>query len=357
MEAKDLVVRDYRQDDEKAIVALFNTVFGAKRSLQHWQWKFEKNPYSDPIASLVEDVDKQKLAGQYTVLPLKFNFRGTATTACQSVDTMVDAGYQGQGLFVRTANHCYDRCRSKGLSFLVGFPNAASYPGFVRRLGWQRVAFFREFKLRLGVPLKLKSLNRLLGLYTVARVARTFWLKTFHSLNHKILQARAGRQLETEISDVVPQDYDRLWSLIKNYEVLSVWKDQEYLSWRYENNPDRQFTFFSLRDDGVLVGFAVAFSEANELRICEWMVRHRDLDQSRLLLSLVTRFALQNGRHAVVFVGLDQGFFAQVFSGFQNTLRSELVLIVKQLEDNPDLDKCLSYDGSWTLTWGDFDSF
>jgi predicted N-acetyltransferase YhbS len=120
--------------DAPAIADLFRVVMGTSRNETHAAWKFQHNPFAPPLIVVAEHGDR--LVGQYALWPTPLEIGGESVLGAQSLDTMTHPEYQGQGMFTTLARECYALAASYGVHLLYGFPNASSYPGFVRRLNW-----------------------------------------------------------------------------------------------------------------------------------------------------------------------------------------------------------------------------
>src|SRR6201999_1156454 len=103
--------RAYQAGDEAAILDLFATSFHVPRSIEHWRWKFEDDPFGDRHISETFDA-AGKLIGHYAgyVVPLRDGDRDLLVH--QVGDTMTDAAVRhiGRGpssILGRTAAHFY----------------------------------------------------------------------------------------------------------------------------------------------------------------------------------------------------------------------------------------------------------
>jgi len=348
-------IREFRPGDESAILALFQQVFGRERSLAHWRWKFEQSPYPGPQIALAFDKRSGALAAHYAVVPVQLNWMGRPLLAAQSVDTMVHPDAQGRGLFEATARALYAALPERGIRLVYGLPNRSSYPGFMRKLAWKRVGFLSVYQQRLSIR---QPLARVLGLRALAagadlayrsarrvRGAAACWL----------LRRRLGGRLRFRASDALPEAWDGLWDELRSHEVVSLWKDAEYLRWRYDRHPERRFAHACLERDGALVALAVVeLGHRRELRICELQVQQHDVLLARLLLAEIAAHFGHAGAEVLSFRGLDAGFSEAVFQGFERETDFALVFAGRPL-DAPELAECFARRDDWSLTLGDTD--
>jgi len=345
----------YRDGDEEAILALFRTVFGKARSLEHWRWQFKANPYGGPFVSMARREGDGLVVGSYSVMPVMLNLMGRPVLACQSVDTAVHPDHRGQRLFETTASDCYAWCASAGLKAVVGFPNANSYPGFMRTLGWRRIAFPDQHVLRLGIGAALARRTGIPVLPSLADAAYRMKRRVGLGSRRALLRRLAGADLTLRVHDRVPTTYDALWDACRSLEVLSVWKDTKYFAWRYDQNPDRRFVYFAMtRGSGALAALAVGVDLGGVLTLCELMVEGRNVPVGRWLATEIGLFALSRGMRAVSFLGADQGLFADVFEGFTHE-RSYANVFCGRAFDATMLGELLAPAANWTVTFGDGD--
>ena len=55
------IIRSYRSGDEIKINEMFNEVFGQKRDISHWHWKYRDNPNGPSVISLAESAEASSL--------------------------------------------------------------------------------------------------------------------------------------------------------------------------------------------------------------------------------------------------------------------------------------------------------
>jgi predicted N-acetyltransferase YhbS len=127
-------IRQGTSDDSEALRDLFTVVFGRDRGQEHPAWKFDRNPAGPPVLALAEH--EGRVVGQYALWPVRLRVGKEVLLGAQSLDTMTHPDYRGQGMFPRLAVEAMRFAEQRGVEVLFGFPNAASYPGFVNKLDW-----------------------------------------------------------------------------------------------------------------------------------------------------------------------------------------------------------------------------
>ncbi len=352
---KEWELERYRAGDEADMLGLFKLVFGNERSIEHWIWQFRNCPYGGPFATLARRRSDHLLVGQHVVMLNRLNVKGRPVGGCHSLDLAVHPDYRGQRIFDLTARDCFAWCLSHGIQFVIAFPNASSYPGFVRTLGWNRILHPSRYVLRLGLGAPIRRSLRGVPLVAnamdlVFRGARRLQL----NVRHATLAGQAGRGVEFAISRTVPEGHEALWDACRSQEVLSLWKDSEYLRWRYDESPVHDFSYLYLVNDGVIVALAVTVEVAADVAICELMVREHDVRLGRLLLSHICLHAMRHGADKVRFLGHDYGFFDEVFRGFERNTSFENVFVGRAFADAA-LDALACLPSNWTVTFGDGD--
>jgi hypothetical protein len=344
----------YRSGDEVDIVALFKTVFGGDKTLEHWRWQFEANPYGRVFTSLARDSDHNGLIGQCAVMPVDLNVMGRRVKAGQALDTMVHADFRNLGIFEQSARHCFEQLKSDGYALVYGFPNRNAFPGWVRKLGWNRIAFGTRYYKRLSV---YRSLEKTFSRFGFAAFGNFFFRRfvaTKAKWSHYLLKRNLG-EFQFIITDQVSDAYEELWQSIRSYEILSVWKDRRYFQWRYDSKPGGAYRYYSLVRGGRIDALCVVASTDGNLRIAEMAVRDHSIATGQYLVAKIILSALKEGAHSIAFSGISQGLFDEVFCGFERTIDTNHVFCVGVLESTG-LAKIAELPFNWTITTGDSDS-
>lgn len=131
---------DFKQftlDDLSLLMALHQEVYGWSPSLKELRTKYTTESLGgDVIGFFAVDPATRDAVAYYGVFPVGVQVAGARVLAAQSGDTMTHPKHQGRGLFTTLAKMAYERARESGIAIVFGFPNANSFPGFVRKLGW-----------------------------------------------------------------------------------------------------------------------------------------------------------------------------------------------------------------------------
>ena len=124
-----LIIRAYRDGDERAILGLFNRYFPhSPRSLEHFRWKYRDDPFGSERISLT--FAGAQLAGHYAGYGVPFRMYDGAKkrelNANQIGDTMTDLSVRhiGRGptsVLGRTALHFYENFCEGKVAFNYGF--------------------------------------------------------------------------------------------------------------------------------------------------------------------------------------------------------------------------------------------
>lgn len=212
-------IRLYQPGDEVRIVGLFERVFGHKRSLAHWRWKFMDNPEGAQICLAVTDTGE--VIGQYAGLPVRVTVDGQTLTFSQAIDSMVDADYRRglkkpgvfASLFERFAETYGEQ---DGVTILWGYTTPEA--------------------LRIG--------QRFLGyvfLHRVMKLVRT--VDGSPRLTPWRQATEAWRRIQCPIYPVSRFDarVDRLWEQCRSELRVATIRDARYLNWRYADCPDVKY--------------------------------------------------------------------------------------------------------------------
>jgi hypothetical protein len=228
-------IRSFQAGDEAQILDLFARCFPhATRSLAHFRWKYQNNPFGNERISLAFDPDG-RLVGHYAGYPVPLCGTGSPTRPADGLDgpshmahhigdTMTDPAVRhiGRGpssILARVTQHFYDTFCEGRVAFNFGF-NAANIQKFS---------------------------TRFLRAVCVEPVLYCVW-------PHPAPIARWQRWARGYQIEIVSEPTDEMAGVSRGFMVRRV---PQYLRWRYLQHPEVSYLFLALRRWRKLVGWSV----------------------------------------------------------------------------------------------------
>jgi len=224
-------VRVYRPGDESAILELFARAFPhATRTLEHFEWKYRRNPFGNEHISLAFD-DATGLVGHYAAYCIPFRIDDADVIAHQVGDTMTDVSVRhiGRGptsIFGQTALHFYKTFCEERIAFNYGF-NA----GNVQKLSTR---FLRSDRVE-PVTYRWRDMQTLKPITRAERLAR-------------------GYRLEL-VREATPE-FDAFFARVAKHYRFLVRRDATYLQWRHLDAPEDLSFVVAIRKLNRLAGWA-----------------------------------------------------------------------------------------------------
>jgi len=331
----------YTPDQRAALVSLLARVGTTQLSDEEFAWWFERNPAGEGIVSLA--VDAGEVVGVAAMSFFRTALDGAVTRLAIPVNVATDPRYRGQGVFSILERENEVAAADTGAPLTVTFPNAASYPIFVHRLGWIDLP-----RLRLWArPLRAGAVVR----YALGRRGERGGLGVPDG------SPRTIGGLEVRPVDRFGSDFDELGRRAAAGYGSHFVRDAEYFNWRYLDSP-RDYRCFGAYRDGRLGGVAVVghtFKHGVSAGFLADLVA--EPDATAAIRALVSRAVAEvvGGADALVLLPPPSAAArrALVRSGFAPT-NKQLRFIGKPLRDGALLD---GRKGAWHFTLGDFDFF
>ncbi len=253
-------VRAYESGDETQILELFRRSFFHERALQHWRWKFQRNPYGNERISLAFDANSG-LVGQYTGYPVPFVMDGKDYVAHQIGDTMTDPAVRSVGrgrtsILARTTYDFYDRfCRDR-VAFNYGF-NVGNIQKFCER--------FLDILRVESVPYRVRDL----ATDPIDAISR---------------RERLLRGYQLELVTKPGTEFDEFFRRVRAEYRFLVRRDRQYLQWRYFDCPDTTYRLVAIRKWTRLVGWIVFRVREDRFTIGDALFDRRFEDAPEVLL-------------------------------------------------------------------------
>ena len=334
------VVR-YTPEWRASLVALLARVGTTQLSDDEFTWWFDRNPGGEGIVSLA--VDDGEVVGVAAMSFFKTRLDGVETRLAIPVNVATDARYRGQGVFSTMEEQNEEAAAASGSPLTVTFPNASSYPIFIRRLGWIDLP-----RLRLWArPLRVGGVVR----YALGREGAHGGMRepaagerTFHGLAVRPIE-RFGKDLDA-LGASAAAGYGSHFS-----------RDADYFNWRYLDSP-RDYRCFGAYRDGELAGVAVVGHTykhgVSAGFLADLVVAPGETPAVRALVARAVE-EVKGGADALVLLPPPASAQRRALArtGFAPTNRT-LRFIGKTLREGARLDPAAS---AWHFTLGDFDFF
>lgn len=270
--AKFWRVREYRAGDETPILDLFNRVFGESsatfepRTMELWRWQYQQNPLGHH--TVVAEDTRGQIVGNYSSVRVPFLCAGHRTTAAQGVDVCVASDYRGTGLFRDLASTFVETFVGSGRDVIqYGYPNREHLRASVRHY------------------------------VSVHRPVRKM-VKEFDSRWIDHLERRAGDIRAREVSSL-EEGVDDLWNVVRVDHDFAIWRDAQYLRWRYQSHPLIPYRYlYASGADGALVGLLVmrlGWFGHPVVPLVDWVIRRGNLAVFAALMASAARMTLAAG--------------------------------------------------------------
>lgn len=229
----------------------------------YWRWEFVDN-HAGP-AHLYVAADGDRIVGHYAVIPQTFVLDGQRLNGSIVVDVMTHPDYRFQGMFTTIGAFALADCERRGdLEFTTGYPiREAVIPGHLK-VGW-RIRFLigtYVMPLRMGPLLaaRLPWLGKVPGLAALLGAVPGALLRAYGAWR---LRRGADASVQIERRDTVDAArLDDLWQKVAAAppaRTVLQERTAAYLAWRFDGNPNRDYTWHLATDrSGAVVGFVVS---------------------------------------------------------------------------------------------------
>ena len=153
------------------LIYISKSAFGFDPGLKYYIEKNKTDQFGPSHLGFIAYSPDGEPAAFYGVYSQPLLLDGKEVLSAQSGDTMTHKNHTGKGLFIKLATMTYALAKENGISFIFGFPNNNSYPGFVKKLNWICPYKLHDFRIKIHtIPLskaakKVKFIGPLYQLY------------------------------------------------------------------------------------------------------------------------------------------------------------------------------------------------
>ena len=319
---------------------------------EYLTWQYLKNPIGRPFLFISRETITNELAGQYLVIPLKYNIFKGSFLGSLSLNTLTSPKFQGKGLFTKMAKATYEDCTKSNAYFTIGFPNPQSYPGFIRKLDFQHLG---------DIPLLIKPLK-------YGKIVFSFFKKNKkkHGGNININPHYDKCIKFLDFNDTKNENkYNDFWNSVSKQYKISTCKDYTFLKWRYDDLPTREYKLFYFEEDNRIKGIVIVKAENvwgyNVGLIMDLLVLDNKFDVGKQLLNFVKiMFKKSNLDYIATLHNSTNEYYILKRNGYfqlpQKILPQKIHFIVRLNKDFSNSKELFNLQ-NWKLTFGDYDVF
>jgi hypothetical protein len=339
-------IREYEKGDEKSILELFKITFGTKRYEKQWDWQFNQNPQGKSWITLA--LNNTKVIAQYCMFRQHLNYMGKEIVAGQSCDTMVHPEFRRNGIFVKLAKRNYRYAESNNIQSVIGFPGRRAYPGLMKKLKWNNIANMTYYNFRIGIK---KKFGRFFD-----RIYK-FLLTNFIHFKINCNKGRIQKNIAVYKNSKIPGTIQKLLKEHRDHEVLSIWKDREYLKWRYQEHPLNNYTYFIAQSKNDIETLVICREIKDTIAICEFIYKERNITENAIALQIIVQYYIEKGKENIIFFAHDRGFIDTVFknAGFKGVIAPDFIFGGRVFK-NGSFNNKFCIPTNWTVMYGDCDS-
>lgn len=331
----------YTPEWRASLVALLARVGTTQLTDEEFSWWFDRNPAGEGIVSLA--VDDGDVVGVAAMSFFRTRLDGTETRLAIPVNVATDSRYRGQGVFSTLQQENEEAAAASGSPLTVTFPNAKSYPIFVRRLGWIDLP-----RLRLWArPLRASGVVR----YALGRAG------DHGGMREPTPTSRLCHGFDVRPVERFGTDMDALGASAGAGYGNHFSRDAAYFNWRYLDSP-RDYRCFGAYRGGEIAGVAVVghtFKHGVSAGfLADLVAAPEDGAAVRALVSRAVA-EVKGGADALVLLPPPSRTQRRALAraGFAPT-NKKLRFIGKPLRAGARIDQ---RSGAWHFTLGDFDFF
>ena len=245
-----LIFRRYEDGDEQAIVLLLKKAFGKWHSLDYWRWMYKKNPAGEPIIWVAQH--GKTIVGHYAIIPVRMEVANKNFIGSQSVNLATHPAYQRQNVASSIIARSHKNAGNNNLLLTFNFSRASLEPFFEKVLSSRTHIYFKGFMVRVlnWPPLPARYVHR------NPFLKRANWALR-KAIKLKSVSARVEEDLKIERINRFDERITRFWNAIsKNFQIILT-RDQEYLNWRYPDNPEGDYVIYIAQQDKRILGYCV----------------------------------------------------------------------------------------------------
>lgn len=250
---KKMIIRKYKEGDEKQIIPLLKLVFKLPmfEDGKYWNWMYKNNPTN--LIKIWVAEDDGRIVGHYALMPVLMEIDDKLQIGTLSINTAVHPDYRGQGIFPTLVKKTYNELVEEGIPITYVYPNERAYPIYMKKLGWFKIpslpTLFRPLDLERLLTRKIHSRY-------LAKIINCFGLLSL-KIFFREKKYNIAEKVDVRKASFFDDRIDEFWKeASKGYKIITV-RDKKYLTWRYLDNPNYDYTIYLAEKEGKIWGYIV----------------------------------------------------------------------------------------------------
>ena len=254
--------RPYQEDDLAGVAELREDARilaeGSERrsgAPDYYRWKLRKNPAAPGLLEVALSPEGQ-VVGAASLTPRRILFDGVVRHSAEIGDTFTSPAYQRQGIFSTLVRTLVAGGSDRGIEFIYGTPNDASLPGYEAKLDFAQIP--GAAVQGLVRPLRAtRVLRRRLRRGWVGATAAGV-VGPLVTVGYRVAfpPSRVAAGLDVRRGPEPPKEAQALFETVKAAYRWIMVRDERYMAWRFQENPDA-YDFLSAYRGDALAGYLI----------------------------------------------------------------------------------------------------
>ena len=142
-------------------------IYSRAEMADYYEWKYFTGA-PDPACVRVAD-DSGQIVGTTAGTIKRISIRGKVVPCAEIGDAFAHPDYRNQGMFTDLGRAVSGELEKRGIDFVYARPNANSYPGFVRKFGFENAFYLKTMRRVVNIDSILRRKTGGGMLYALSR--------------------------------------------------------------------------------------------------------------------------------------------------------------------------------------------
>ena len=238
MSELNVKIRLATKKDVFSINQFYNEMYKLNRTETQWDWEYGDSALKEAFFA-VALVD-EKIVGTQALIPIDIVINKKIVLSAKSEETLIHPSYRGIGIFEKMYDFLIPIAKNAGISFIWGFTPAVKpfyRVGFKSPINTEQFYAPLSFKISKGVSSNIEKTGLLKKyIYKLIYPLAVLRFKAYNIFSNKTIPAKSDYKIQ-EISNLPPDIQLLSHAFSEQWQVPTVNRSQDYLSWRVLNNP------------------------------------------------------------------------------------------------------------------------